>query len=302
MKQYKRILENNDLKVNKYTIKGNITIIDTPIGPFVLKKRKGNDIYNYLNSRSFNYFPKIIDVDNDYILMEYIDNINYDDSQRAFDIIHLISLLHSKTTYYKEVEHDYYKNIYESIKERINYIKNYYVDVISIIESKIYMSPSEYLIARNITKIFQCINYCTYELDSWYEMVKDKNKKRVVLLHNNLKLEHLLKNKNTYLISWDKNKIDMPIYDLIDFYLDYELYFDFNILFNEYERIFPLLEDEKKLMYVLISIPSKIENNNNEYKMVKNIRKFLDKIYKTDHFLASEKEKTTTAQQKENNK
>ena len=47
--------------------------------------------------------------------------------------------------------------------EKINYIYNYYMDVINIIESKIYMSPSEYLIARNISKIFSCIYFCKNE-------------------------------------------------------------------------------------------------------------------------------------------
>ena len=47
-------------------------------------------------------------------------------------------------------------------------------------------------------------------------------------------------------------------------------------------------------MNILISIPEKIEFNNNEYNQVKKVRKFLDKIYKTEIFLTSKKEKSTT--------
>ena len=90
MKQYKNILKKNDLMVNKYTIKGKSVIVDTPKGLFVLKKSKGNDIYKYLSSRNFNYFPKIIDYDDNVIMFEYLDTIFYDDSQKAFDIMHLI--------------------------------------------------------------------------------------------------------------------------------------------------------------------------------------------------------------------
>lgn len=295
MMQYKTLLDRNDLKVNKYTIKGNATIVNTPLGQFVLKKSKGNNIYNYLTSRNFDYFPKIIDMDDNSIMFEYLDDISYDQSQRAFDIIHLIALLHSKTTYYKEIDYDEYKTIYENTKEKIDYIGNYYEDIIKIIESRIYMSPSEYLIARNISKIFECINYCKYELESWYELIKDKKRKRVVTLHNNLKLDNLIKNKGTYLISWDNSKVDLPIYDFVNFYDKYSLDFDFSILLEEYERLFPLLEEEKKLMYVLISIPKKVEFNTNEYNMVRCVRNFLDRIYKTESLLASEKEKTTTA-------
>lgn len=294
MKQYKDIISKNDLKVNKYTIKGKTTIVDTPLGQFALKKRKGNDIYKYLISRNFDYFPNILDSNDDSVMFEYQEDINYDDSQRAFDIIHLVALLHSKTTYYKEVDYDENKLIYESLNERINYINNYYQDIIKVIESKVYMSPSEYLIARNISKVFECINYCKYELESWYELIKNKKRKRVVTLHNNLKLDNLIKNTGTYLISWENSKIDIPIYDFVNFYREYALNFDFSILLDEYERIFPLLEEEKKLLFVLISIPNKLEFDQNEYTMVKKVRNTLDMIYKTEYLLKSEKEKTTS--------
>ena len=296
MRQYKNILERNDLKVDKYTIRGKATIVNTPLGQFVLKKNTGNNIYKYLSSRNFEYFPKIIDIDSDNIIYEYLENISYDDSQKAFDIMHLTALLHSKTTYYKEIDYDEYKKIYEDLKDKLNYINNYYTDIINVIESKIYMSPSEYLIARNISKIFSCIYYCTNELEKWYELVKDKKRKRVVTLHNNLSLDNLIKNKNIYLISWDKSKIDLPIYDIVNFYNKYALDFDFTVLLNEYERIFPLLEEERVLMNILISIPSKIDINYYEYDMVKNVRKLLDKIYKTEKLLTSKEEKATSTQ------
>ena len=72
IKQYKNILSKNDLLVNKYTIKGKATIVDTNKGHFVLKENKGNKIYNYLTSRNFLYFPKIIDYNQNYILFEYL--------------------------------------------------------------------------------------------------------------------------------------------------------------------------------------------------------------------------------------
>lgn len=41
------------------------------------------------------------------------------------------------------------------------------------------MSPSEYLIARNISKIFSCIYFCKNEMESWYELVKTKKEKEL---------------------------------------------------------------------------------------------------------------------------
>ena len=96
MKQYNNLIRRNDLLVNKYTIKGKSTIVDTNIGRFVLKGYNKSDIYRYLASRNFEYFPKIIDIDDNSIMYEYIDNIEYDNAQKAFDLIHLIALLHSR--------------------------------------------------------------------------------------------------------------------------------------------------------------------------------------------------------------
>ena len=297
MKLFKKILDKNDLKVDKYTMKGKTMIVNTPLGQFALKKGNLDNIYKYLLSRNFEYFPKVIDSNEDSTIYEFVDDVKYDNEQRAFDLIHTIALLHSKTTYYKDVDIDEYKKIFEETMEKINYIYNYYMDVINIIESKIYMSPSEYLIARNISKIFSCIYFCKNELEQWYEIVKNEKRKRVVTLHNNLKLDNIIRNKSVYLIGWEYSKIDSPIYDFINFYNNYALYFDFRSLLNEYERIFPFKEEEKKLLSVLISIPSKIPNTEKEYKKVKNVRQLLDKIYKTELLLTpKEKEETKSTQ------
>lgn len=297
MKLFKKILDKNDLKVDKYTMKGKTMIVNTPLGQFALKKGNLDNIYKYLLSRNFEYFPKVIDSNEDSTIYEFVDDVKYDNDQRAFDLIHTIALLHSKTTYYKDVDIDEYKKIFEETMEKINYIYNYYMDVINIIESKIYMSPSEYLIARNISKIFSCIYFCKNELEKWYEIVKNEKRKRVVTLHNNLKLDNIIRNKSVYLIGWEYSKIDSPIYDFINFYNNYALYFDFRSLLNEYERIFPFKEEEKKLLSVLISIPSKIPNTEKEYNKVKNVRQLLDKIYKTELLLTpKEKEETKSTQ------
>ncbi|CDD29476.1 uncharacterized protein BN654_00976 [Clostridium sp. CAG:433] len=297
MKLFKKILDKNDLKVDKYTMKGKTMIVNTPLGQFALKKGNLDNIYKYLLSRNFEYFPKVIDSNEDSTIYEFVDDVKYDNEQRAFDLIHTIALLHSKTTYYKDVDIDEYKKIFEETMEKINYIYNYYMDVINIIESKIYMSPSEYLIARNISKIFSCIYFCKNELEQWYEIVKNEKRKRVVTLHNNLKLDNIIRNKSVYLIGWEYSKIDSPIYDFINFYNKYALYFDFRSLLNEYERIFPFKEEEKKLLSVLISIPSKIPNTEKEYNKVKNVRQLLDKIYKTEMLLTpKEKEETKSTQ------
>lgn len=277
----------NKYKAKKITLKNSAKIIENENTRLVIKKDNPNilDTYNYLLSRSFDYFPKIIYKDNDYNVYEYVEDVNEPSEQRILDIITLTSILHSKTTFYKEVDIDNYKYLYETINKKLEYLFNYYNDIITLIEKNIYMSPSNYIIARNINKIFETINYCKYEVDSWYELIKDKRKIRVVNIHNNLSLDHYIKNDKPYLISWNKNKIDMPIYDLLTLYKKYYLDFDFYELFNYYESRYPLTNEERKMLFILMSIPEKLVLDSSEYKNSIKCRKFFDYIYKTEELI-----------------
>lgn len=277
----------NKYKAKKVTLKNSAKIIENENTRLVIKKDNPNilETYNYLLSRSFDYFPKIIYKDNDYNVYEYVEDVNEPSEQRILDIITLTSILHSKTTFYKEVDIDNYKYLYETINKKLEYLFNYYNDIITLIEKNIYMSPSNYIIARNINKIFETINYCKYEVDSWYELIKDKRKIRVVNIHNNLSLDHYIKNDKPYLISWNKNKIDMPIYDLLTLYKKYYLDFDFYELFNYYESRYPLTNEERKMLFILMSIPEKLVLDSSEYKNSIKCRKFFDYIYKTEDLI-----------------
>ena len=80
--------------------------------------------------------------------------------------------------------------------------------------------------------------------------------------------------------------------DLYRLYLNHALDFDFEPVFREYERHYPLMEDEKELLEILISLPDIITLSGTEYEKCKKISKSLDKIYKTEKLLSEEKSKT----------
>ena len=186
---------------------------------------------------------------------------------------------------YKEIDLDNYKYIYEELNNTIEDILNYYNTVMDNIENIVYMSPSNYLISRNISFIYSAINYSKQSIDYWYKLIENKRKIRVVVNHNNLSLEHYLKEDKPYLISWEKSTIDMPIYDLISLYNNHYLEFDFTELLKIYLSKYPLTEEEITLFLAIISIPKKIIKNNSEYQTVLNIRRQLDYIYKTSELI-----------------
>lgn len=282
---------------NRITIKNSVKIISSDKINYVVKKKSRDldNTYKYLLSRSFDYFPSLLSSHGDYYVYEYISDIVEPKEQKIIDMISLLSLLHSKTTFYKEVDVDYFKDIYEKVNNEIDDTYNYYNELINNIDNIVYMSPSNYLIARNISIIYSMINYSKYNIDKWYDMIKDKRKVRMVNIHNNLKLEHYLKSNNkSYFISWDNSRIDNPIYDIISLYENNYLDFDFSELFKIYLSKYPLHDDEIILLFTYLSIPKKIKYTKTEYLNVLNIRTYLDYIYKTSDLLSEYGKKEET--------
>ena len=290
MRELNETLKKYDLIPHHYRKLGKANLVETNQGTFIVKEKTREEsgaIFDYLEARNFPYYPKIIsDNTDDYTITEYQDSIDMPDEQKMMDMIDLVTLLHNKTTHYREVDEADYKKIYEDISNNIEYLNSYYMDIITIIESKVFMSPSEYLLARNISKIFSALNYCRHELKNWLEMIETKRKQRFVVLHNHLELDHFIRNKNAYLISWDKAKIDLPIFDLYKLYKKHGLDYDFESIMRHYEKNYPLLEEERKLLFILISLPDRIEWNKSEYEMCKQVSRQIDFLYKTEMVLS----------------
>ena len=260
-----------NIKPIKYEKKGKATIITTKDKKYVLKENN-NNIYDYLESRNFHNYPNTKVIDN-YEISDYIEEIDTPYDQKINDIVETISILHYKTSYVKDVSNEY-KRIYEDLKNNVEYLYNYYSDMMSIIESKVYMSPSEYLLSRNISKVFIKLDELGIDIEEWYNLVENKKTIRNSLIHNNLEINHII-NKN--LISFNKSKKDMPIIDLYKMYKKNNLT-NIDSLLEIYEKVYPLEEDEKKLLYILIGLPDIIEYKDKEYQNTINVRNMLNSI------------------------
>lgn len=279
-----KLLKENNINPKYFKKVKSATLVNNE---YVLKENKGNNkVFSYLDARGFNYYPSNKVLSDKYVLYEYLKDYNISDDERAIELINLVSLLHSKTTRYNSVSIDDYKKIYEEIDNKIDKLYSYYSDLNELIEQEIYMSPSNYLLVRNISKIYSSLNYCKNELDNWYELVKESKKERVALIHNNLSLDHLIRNENSYLISWDKSKFDNPIYDLYNFYKNNYKKIEFSSLLEIYQKRYPLKQNELKLFFILISLPDKIEFTNNDFNNCKLVDKMLDYLYKTDSIIS----------------
>ena len=113
-------------------------------------------------------------------------------------------------------------------------------------------------------------------------MVSKETKIRVSLVHNNLELNHLLNNK---LISWDKYTIDTPVLDIVNLYKKEWQNMNFSECLSRYIYKFPLLEYEKKLLFILLSLPPSLEKFDSEFKKCQNISNLINYIFKTEELI-----------------
>lgn len=281
----KKIFRNE--KPQKITFKGNAKILSSENEKYVIKPKKKDlkSLYDYLRTRQFHQFPDIVEEDEENYVFSYIDNVDVPINQKSSDMANLLAMLHNKTAYFIPITADYVKKISENIESNIIDIEKYYSDVFEKIAAEVVMSPSNYLLIRNSSKILANFDYIKKELNKWLKLMENKTKERVVYCHNNLSVDHCLSNTEDYLISWDKYQIDTPVLDLINLYHnDFDKY-EFSNFFEVYNQRFSLNEEEKLLFFLMVALPEKIEFMEYEYDNTEKVNRLLRYIYKTEQLV-----------------
>lgn len=288
------LLDYYNIKPKSIKQKGAATIITTNDKKYVLKTiKKKQDFYDYLLIRNFNNFPNIYSKCDDKIeLMDYIDDQQVPKDQKLEDLIYITSILHTKTTFYKNVDDDYIKEIYEGTINKLNDLYKYYNDIQDSIELEVYMSPANYLLIRNISNIYVVLNESRSYIEKWYSILKNEHRMRYAYIHGNLKDEHLLEKDNLYLISWDNSRIDLPVYDLEIFYRNSFTDISLNSLLEIYELKYPLKKEELYLLISFLLIPDKVDMQLSEYSKIKQVANIVLYINQMLSYLENNANKT----------
>lgn len=277
MNNLRKYFEENNCNIKSYKIVKSCKIIETDKGKFVYKENTNNyDTYDYLKTRDFNFFPNILnDKNSSFELTEYVEEKAIPKEQKLSDLIHISGILHRKTSFNKEIDIDFIKEMYENTLKEVDYLRSYYEDLNNYIDTIVFMSPSEYLLVSNIDLIYFLLNFVSVEINNWYNYIKEKKVIRYSVIHNNLSLDNLIEGDYKYLISWSKSRQDMPILDLVRIYQDN--YYDLNLedLIHEYEVENRIDNYEYLLFLIKIAIPKRIEFTGNTYLDCNNINKYL---------------------------
>lgn len=242
-------------------------------------------LFEYLHQKGFDYIPQIIETSTEGVKYKYIESKNIDNRSKKLELSKILSLLHYKTSYHKDISKHKYREVYDKLSEKIEYTEKFYNDLIEKMEMEIYPSPSHYLLERNFSIIIGSLNYVKSELKKWFKLVENKTKERVCIVNNNPKVEHLIIGDNTYLTNWDSYMVDTPVIDLYKLYKENQNYNEFYDIFQEYCNNFTLTDEEKKLFFIIISIPPKIIHINVEIMNTKNVKETINYLYKTNEFI-----------------
>ncbi len=303
MNKIKKIIDQFNFNIRGYRKLNNIQIIDTDQGKYVIKRKNAyhDELYEYLKNKNFNYLLDRKRIQ-DYEIFPFIDEVDIPKEEKAIEMVYILSLLHNKTTFYREVVLDKVKEIYETLSREIEYLTYYYHDMQDMIEQKVYMSPEEYLLIRNISLVYSSLEYSKEQLEKWYRIKKDSKKERVVLLHGRPSLDHLLIGKDRTLISWNHSKRGIPIYDFVYFYKSDYLDLEMSALFDMYQSKFLYTHDENLLFFTIISIPRKLVFTKKHYKDCYEVFKFIKYTEKTMDFVLKENQETEKTNHNEFNK
>lgn len=268
----------------KITISGKSKIVDTDEGRFVIKKKSKDikSLYDYLNSRSFTSYPELVDELDDEYVYKVVSEPEIPIEQKSLDMAKVLSSLHTKTVYFKDISADKIKEIYENIVSNITYLEGYYETLFNNLEIKEVLLPSEQVILEGRSKIKSLTEFLTNEAEDWYNLASTKTKERVVYCHNNLSIDHFIDNK---FISWDHYTVDTPILDLINLYHNDFGKYNYSNFLTKYLKSFELLEEEKHLLFLMLSFPLELKTGQNEMENTINASKVFDYINETEKLI-----------------
>lgn len=300
MSRENELLKKYGLRVKHISYKKSLKIVDTNKGKFTVKvKENNNDIYDYLLNREFkNFIPPVNSQEESFEIYPYISEKSISAEDKAVNLVYILSMLHTRTTVYEVLDLDNVKKIYEENLKELNYLEGYYHDLQDYIENIVYMSPDEYLLIRNISRIYNAIIYSKNTLEAWYQKEILQTKERQVLLHNNLSLDHfLISGDNNYLINWKNAKKGLPIYDLLNFFKNEYESIELEGLYRLYQSKYKYTEEETLLFNALLSKPWKLEFSNNHYQNTIKVQKLIDYLAKGSILVSKENKKYQEAQQ-----
>ncbi len=282
-----------DIQVEKYSYIKNLRFLQLRDQKVVIKPKKKYNlelIYHYLDDHHVNNYLKPLQMTKEYLIFPYVEKSMLTPDEKAKKMLYNLSLWQSKTTIHEKMNVDNIKEKYESYKNRIRYLDAYYHDLQDMIETKVYMAPSEYLLIRNMTMIYHSLYQANAILDKWYEKMQTKKTQRRVYCHGQCELSHFLGHDHGYFISLEKAHLGEVSEDFSYFFHHDFKHVDMISTFDFYQHKYPFLEEERLYLYLNMILPEAIDIYPSSLKKCQELVYFFEKMKTTNEFLLEQQE------------
>lgn len=269
---------------------------------YLLKNKDSNkeELFNYLKSINYRYYLDIINSYNDsYELYPYYEDKINDNYNKCKEIINALISLHLNSFSYINLNNngDFIRQIYEEYNSKIDITMKYYLDLQDYIDEMDFLLPQYYLLIINISKIYNLLKFSKSKLDDWYQSKIERY--REVVCVGDVSCDNFRFGEKSYFIDWKNSNNNLIVYDFVEFYKSEYNDVDMISLFNMYNSKINFTSDEFSLFLSIISIPDIIKFGKDNYNDTIRVRKLIDYVDKTNHFVLEEDEKNQKANEQE---
>lgn len=274
--------------VKKYSYRKDLKLLDVGDQQLLVKPKKRYDleaVYRYLEDHHVtNYLPPLQMTDKE-VLFPYLPASLLTKDELAKKLVYNLSVWQSKTTVHQRLDVDEIKTIYEEKHKMIEYLVSYYRDLSDLVDTKVYMAPSEYYFARNNSILFAALQYASSLLETWYEKIKVQKNYRKTYCHGKCQLDHFLANDNGYFISLEQAHLGDVTEDFVHFYKQNYKDVDMSSTFQLYQHKYPFTEEEKLFFYLSLVLPTTVELYPSSLTKTKELVNFFEEMKMTSEFL-----------------
>ncbi|MCP8967330.1 spore coat protein YsxE [Ectobacillus ponti] len=303
--RYSPLLQRYELRPEHLEEYGSVIKIYTSQGPYALKRLKPKRLersnlmqhLQILSEKGFTNFAPIYhtsdgqhilsDEENRYYLMPWLDSLDAkgDEGDQYHKMFQTLGQLHQKTLREEEIHEDLVQHHYDTLTAHWEQEQHMLEQFVVECENRWYMSPFELQYCTFHHHISKAQEFANKRLEEWQEMMKEKEKTRISLIHGNVSVNHFLfdHQRNGYFISLENSQFSTPVQDIVQFYnRSFDTYpiarNDRYEWYQIYQRSFPFTAEEKKLMLAYLAYPQRFTNQVLRYRQKREARSEHDEL------------------------
>ncbi|MGD6795651.1 spore coat protein YsxE [Metabacillus indicus] len=211
------------------------------------------------------------DGENWYYIMPWLTNETEEErDERHKNMFRELAALHQRTAAEEKLNQNALKIHYDTLAKQWDDNKALYEKYVEECEKKWYLSPFELQAVTYYFETARATEFARKKLDEWYEMMKEKEDVRQVMIHGRASIHHYLYDEQGtgYFTNFEHARYSSPIDDALLFYhRTFHTYpfADDNCAdwFYTYQQTFPYREEEMQLFICYLAYPDFV------YKQVK---------------------------------